>query len=98
MSMSDIQTSDELLRGSSDEYAKEREAQIPEFVKTNPDYYLKQFRKIGANSAFTWTFNLWAGILGPVWFCARSMWNWGLSFLLLEIFAIVQIVRGLFVG
>ena len=36
MSMSDIQTSDELLRGSSDEYAKEREAQIPEFVKTNP--------------------------------------------------------------
>ncbi len=24
------------------------------------------------------------------------MWNWGLSFLLLEIFAIVQIIRGLF--
>ena len=96
MSMSDIQSSDELLRGSSDEYAKEREAQIPDFVVTSPDYYLKQFRKIGNNAGFSWTFNFWAGVLGPIWFCARSMWNWGLSFLLLEIFAIVQIIRGLF--
>jgi glycine betaine/proline transport system permease protein len=96
MSMSDIKTSDELLRGNSDEYAKERETKIPEFVKTNEDYYLTQFRKIGSNAEFTWTFNLWAGILGPIWFCARSIWSWGLSFLLLEIFAIVQIVRGLF--
>lgn len=96
MSLSDIKTSDELLRGSSDEYAKEREAQIPAFVKTNHAYYLKQFRKIGGNATFTWTFNLWAAILGPIWFCTRSMWNWGLSFLLLEIFAIVQIIRGLF--
>jgi glycine betaine/proline transport system permease protein len=94
--MSDIKTSDELLRGSSDEYAKEREALIPEFVKTNSDYYLTQFRKIGGSTEFSWTFNLWAGILGPIWFCARGMWNWGLSFLLLEIFAIVQISRGLF--
>ena len=96
MSMSDIKTSDELLRGNSDEYAKEREAKIHEFVTTNPDYYLKQFRKIGSNAEFTWTFNLWAGILGPIWFCARSIWSWGLSVLLLEIFAIVQITRGLF--
>lgn len=88
--------SDELLRGDSDEYAKQRETQIPKFVISNQDYYLKQFRKIGANAGFSWTFNLWAGILGPIWFCARDMWNWGLSFLLLEIFAIVQIVRGIF--
>ena len=96
MSMSDIKTNDELLRGNSDEYAKEREARIPEFVKTNQNYYLTQFRTIGSSAEFTWTFNLWAGILGPIWFCARSIWSWGLSFLLLEIFAIVQIVRGLF--
>ncbi|MFT6969133.1 MAG: glycine betaine/proline transport system permease protein, partial [Cellvibrionaceae bacterium] len=96
MSMSDIKTSDELLRGNSDQYAKEREARIPEFVKTNQDYYLTQFKKIGSSAEFTWTFNLWAGILGPIWFSARSIWSWGLSFLLLEIFAIVQIVRGLF--
>ncbi len=88
--------SDELLRGNSDQFAKERESHIPQFVKTNEDYYLKQFRKIGNKSSFSWTFNLWAGILGPIWFCARSMWNWGLSFLILEIFAIVQIIRGLF--
>lgn len=88
--------SDELLRGNSDQFAKERESHIPEFVKTNHQYYLKQFQKIGSKSSFSWTFNLWAGILGPIWFCARSMWNWGLSFLILEIFAIVQIIRGLF--
>ena len=39
---------------------------------------------------------MWAGILGPIWFSARNIWSWGLSFLLLEIFAIVQIVCGLF--
>ena len=36
------------------------------------------------------------GLFGPVWFASRGMWNWGLSFLILETFAIVQIVRGLF--
>ncbi len=96
MSAQNSSASDELLRGNSDEFARERESQIPEFVKTNKEYYLKQFQKIGANTGFSWTFNLWAGLLGPIWFCARSMWNWGLSFLILEIFAFVQIIRGLF--
>ena len=65
MNMNETSLSDELLRGNSDEFAKERESQIPEFVKTNHDYYLKQFQKIGGNTGFSWTFNLWAGILGP---------------------------------
>lgn len=90
------QTAHDELMQSADEFAQERESKIPEFVHTHPDYYKKQFQKIGNNAGFSWTFNLWAGLLGPIWFCSRSLWKWGLSFLILETFAIVQIVRGLF--
>ncbi|MCP4332410.1 MAG: ABC transporter permease subunit [Gammaproteobacteria bacterium] len=80
----------------SEDYAAERAAEVERFVKTNPKYYRNQFAKIGNDAKFVRTFNLWAGLLGPVWFCARGMWNWGLSFLILETLAVVQIVRGLF--
>jgi len=90
------QTAHDELMQSADDFARERESQIPKFVHTNPDYYKKQFQKIGNNASFSWTFNFWAGLLGPTWFCMRSLWSWGLSFLILETFAIVQIVRGLF--
>lgn len=95
MSQTEQTAHDELMQ-SADEFARERESKIPEFVHSNPDYYQQQFRKIGNNAGFSWTFNLWAGLLGPIWFCARSIWNWGLTFLILETFAVVQIVRGLF--
>ena len=97
--MSDIQqtqTAHEELMQSADDFAREREGKIPEFVQSNAEYYQRKFRKIGNSAGFSWTFNLWAGLLGPIWFCCRSLWNWGLSFLILETFAIVQIVRGLF--
>jgi glycine betaine/proline transport system permease protein len=74
----------------------DKEQQVERFVKTSPGYYRNQFAKIGSDSKFVWTSNLWAGILGPIWFCARGMWNWGLAFLILETMAAVQIVRGLF--
>jgi glycine betaine/proline transport system permease protein len=74
----------------------QRKQQVAEFVRTNVNYYDKQFTRIGNDSRFVWTFNLWAGIIGPTWFAARGMWNWGLIFLIAETFALVQIVRGLF--
>ena len=80
----------------SEDFAAERSAQVERFVKTNPDYYRSQFARIGSDAKFVRTFNLWAGIFGPVWFCARGMWNWGLAFLIMETLAVVQIVRGLF--
>jgi len=86
----------EISPGESEDFAAERSEQVERFVKTSPAYYREQFARIGSDSKFVRTFNLWAGILGPVWFCARGMWNWGLSFLILETMAIVQIVRGLF--
>ena len=54
-------------------YAKERRENIRTFVRTNPDYYIAQFDKIGASSRFTPTFNAMAGLFGPVWFGARGL-------------------------
>ena len=57
----------------SENFAAERERQIARFVRTSPAYYRAQFAKIGSESRFVWTFNLWAGVLGPIWFSARGM-------------------------
>ena len=77
-------------------YAEERRENIRTFVRTSPDYYIRMFDKIGASSSFTPTFNLMAGLFGPVWFGARGLWNWALPFLIIETLAFVQIARGLF--
>jgi glycine betaine/proline transport system permease protein len=77
-------------------YAEERRQNIRTFVRTNPDYYIANFDKIGASSKFTATFNVFAGLFGPVWFGARGLWSWALPFLILEALALVQIARGLF--
>ncbi|MFT5657842.1 MAG: glycine betaine/proline transport system permease protein [Gammaproteobacteria bacterium] len=87
---------DAISEFDSEEFLAERNNQIKKFVRTNPEYYCKQFARIGSESSFAWTFNLWAAVFGPIWFAARSLWNWGLIFLIAETFAIVQIVRGLF--
>jgi glycine betaine/proline transport system permease protein len=77
-------------------YAAERRDNIRTFVRTNPDYYIRMFDKIGASSSFTPTLNIMAGLFGPVWFGARGLWNWALPFLIIETLAFVQIGRGLF--
>ncbi len=77
-------------------YAEERRENIRTFVRTSPDYYIKNFNKIGASSRFTATFNLMAGLFGPIWFGARGLWSWALPFLIIEALALVQIARGLF--
>lgn len=76
--------------------SENRKKQVAAFVRTNANYYDQQFTRIGNDARFVWTFNLWAGVIGPIWFAARGMWNWGLVFLIVETFALVQIVRGLF--
>ncbi len=69
---------------------------LEKFVATNPDYYRRQFARIGGRTGFTPTFNIFAALLGPVWFGARGLWNWGLPFILLETFGLIQLSRGLF--
>lgn len=77
-------------------YAEQRRENIRTFVRTSPDYYTRMFDKIGASARFTPTFNLMAGLFGPIWFGARGLWNWALPFLIIEALALVQIARGLF--
>ena len=69
---------------------------ISDFVKTNPEYYIKEFKKIGSKPSYSFSFNLYAFILGPIWFGMRNVWNWALAFLIIETFSVVQIIRGLF--
>lgn len=77
-------------------YAEERKSNIRTFVRTSPDYYIANFDRVGASARFTPTFNLMAGLFGPIWFGARGLWSWALSFLVIEAIAFVQIARGLF--
>ena len=81
---------------ASSDFAAEKHRQLAKFVRTNPAYYAAQFENIGARPGFVWTFNPWAGALGPIWFAARGLWNWALAFLIIETFGLVQLVRGLF--
>ena len=78
------------------EFAARRRDDIRTFVRTNPDYYIAQFDRIGGGERFTPTFNAAAGILGPIWFGARGLWMWAVPFLLLETLGFVQFARGLF--
>ncbi len=89
-------TTEALPADDSKAHSEEHRQQVARYVRTNPDYYVDQFDRIGSDSRFVWTLNIWAGILGPIWFAARGLWNWGIAFLIIETFALVQIVRGLF--
>lgn len=77
-------------------YAEERRENIRTFVRTSPDYYIRNFDKIGSSARFTATFNVMAGLFGPIWFGARGLWSWALAFLVIEAIGFVQIARGLF--
>ncbi|MEM9577659.1 MAG: ABC transporter permease subunit [Pseudomonadota bacterium] len=77
-------------------YAAERKENIRTFVRTNPNYYIANFDKVGASARFTPTFNAMAGLFGPIWFGARGLWSWALPFLIIEAIALVQVARGLF--
>jgi len=70
--------------------------QIRDFVKTNHQYYIDEFNKIGESSKYVLSFNLSAFLLGTLWYSFRNIWNWALAFLIIETFAIVQVVRGFF--
>lgn len=68
---------------------------VEQFVGNNPAYYRKTFAYMMQAPGYRFTLNIAAGLLGPIWFGARGLWSWFLSFLLLETFAYIQIGRGL---
>ncbi len=74
---------------------EDRSELISRFVGNNAAYYERQFDKLGSTPGLSWSFNVAAALLGPIWFGVRNLWAWGLPFALLEAFACVQIARGL---
>lgn len=96
MNQQDINPLEDTESAAAQAYAAERRDNIRTFVRTSPEYYIENFDKIGASAKFTPTFNMMAGIFGPVWFGARGLWSWALPFLVLETIGLVQIARGLF--
>ena len=96
MSEADVNPLEDTDTDAARAYAAERHQNIRTFVRTSPEYFIRNFDKIGASSRFTATFNLMAGLFGPVWFGARGLWSWALPFLIIEVVALVQIARGLF--
>ena len=66
------------------------------FVQRSGDYYVKEFSRLSEAKGFRTSFNLLAGLFGPMWFAARGLWSWFLGFLLIETFGVVQLINGLF--
>ncbi len=81
---------------AADALEAERRDNVATFVRTHPEYYAEQFDKIGKHAKFTPTFNLMAGLFGPIWFGARGLWNWAVAFLVVEAIGFVRIALGLF--
>ena len=68
---------------------------VAAFAVENADYYAKEFGKIQGQTGFAWSWNTLAAIFGPIWGAARGAWGFFWIFLVLELFAVVQIGRGL---
>ncbi|MFK7853957.1 MAG: ABC transporter permease [Granulosicoccus sp.] len=70
-------------------------ASIEDFVDEKPDYYKRAFESIQDATGLVFSWNMAAALLGPVWAAFRGVWGFFWTFLVLELFALVQIGRGL---
>ena len=70
-------------------------AGVGDFVKTNETFYAAEFHKIQGATGFVLSWNTMAAVIGPLWAAARGVWGFYWTFLILELFAFVQIGRGL---
>ena len=68
---------------------------IGDFTVENTDYYTRAFAKIQGTTGFTISWNMAAALLGPLWGALRGAWGFFWTFLILELFALVQVGRGL---
>lgn len=68
---------------------------IDDFADANGTYYGTEFSRIQDSNAFVWSWNRSAALLGPLWGALRGAWGYFWVFLVLELFALVQIGRGL---
>lgn len=70
-------------------------AAISKFVQKNADYYLATFGRIQSATKSVFPFHTTAFLVGSLWASARGLWGVFWTFALLELFALVQIGRGL---
>lgn len=68
---------------------------VSAFVDQNADYYETEFGRIQEKTGFSVSWNLMAAMFGPLWGAARGLWGFFWTFLILELFALVQMGRGL---
>ncbi len=68
---------------------------VGDFAQENGDYYVAEFAKIQGTTGFPWSWNLMAAVFGPLWGAARGAWGFFWAFLVLELFALVQLGKGL---
>ena len=66
-----------------------------EFIVENSSYYQNAFSKIQQSEGFVFSWNVMAAIFGPLWGASRGIWGFFWIFIVLELFALVQIGRGL---
>ncbi|MEE9333957.1 MAG: ABC transporter permease subunit [Granulosicoccaceae bacterium] len=71
------------------------DASVSEFAQENAQYYSTQFSKIQGTTGFAFSWNTMAAVFGPLWGAVRGAWGFFWTFLVLELFALVQIGRGL---
>ncbi|MEM7172000.1 MAG: ABC transporter permease subunit [Pseudomonadota bacterium] len=74
---------------------KSLDSSVGEFVKENEAYYSAEFAKIQGTTGFPWSWNTMAAVFGPLWGAIRGAWGFFWTFLVLELFAFVQLGRGL---
>ena len=68
---------------------------IGDFVVENDTYYSEQFSRIQDSNSWVWSWNWAAALLGPLWGALRGAWGFFWIFVVLELFAFVQVGRGL---
>ena len=68
---------------------------VSDFVVEKREYYTTAFAKIQGTNGFTFSWNSAAALFGPLWGAVRGVWGFFWTFLILELFAFVQIGRGL---
>jgi len=72
-----------------------RNTSVEAFVNENSNYYSRAFASIQDATGLVFSWNTAAALLGPVWAAFRGVWGFFWTFLVLELFALVQIGRGL---
>ncbi|MEM7426961.1 MAG: proline/glycine betaine ABC transporter permease [Pseudomonadota bacterium] len=75
--------------------ASDEDTSVGAFVVESQDYYTEEFEKIQGTTGFAWSWNTMAAVFGPLWGAWRGAWGFFWTFLVLELFAFVQLGRGL---